>query len=157
MNVLTAVRRPGGWLLAVACAIFAFPGAGWAALGGDVDSVRNDQAQMRASLRVTTATAYSVHEVRAATGHVVREYVSPAGKVFAVSWQGPSIPDMQQIMGSYFEQYSRAAQSRRSGHGPLLIELPGLVVQQSGHMRAFSGRAYVPQLLPQGVRTEAVR
>ncbi len=157
MNVLTALPKHGGWLLAIACAILALPVTGFAALGGDVNSVRNDQAQMRASLRVTTGSAYTVHEVRAATGHVVREYVSPAGRVFAVSWHGPTIPDMQQIMGAYFEQYTRAAQIRRSGHGPLLIEMPGLVVQQGGHMRAFSGRAYVPELLPQGVRTEAVR
>src|ERR1700722_19006066 len=35
---------------------------------------------------------------------VVDEYVSPAGTVFAVAWHGPFVPDMQQILGSYFGQ-----------------------------------------------------
>ena len=160
MNALadmSALRKPAVWLLAVALVICAFPLTGSATLGGDVSSVQNDQEHMRASLRVTNGTSYTVHEVRAATGHVVKEYVSPAGRVFAVSWQGPTIPDMQQIIGTYFEQYIRAAQARHGGHGPLLIELPELVVQQGGHMRAFSGKAYVPQLLPQGVSAEAIR
>jgi Protein of unknown function (DUF2844) len=32
-----------------------------------------------------------------------------------------------------------------------------MVVQISGHMRAFLGRAYVPQMLPAGVRAEDIR
>ena len=53
----------------------------------------------------------------------------------------------------YFDQYARAAQSRR-GHGPLIVELPGLVVQSAGHQRSFSGRAWLPQEMPQGTRAE---
>jgi hypothetical protein len=43
------------------------------------------------------------------------------------------------------------------GRKPLMIELPGLVVEQSGHARAFAGRAYVPDMLPTGVRTEEIQ
>jgi hypothetical protein len=32
-----------------------------------------------------------------------------------------------------------------------------LVVQMAGHMRLFSGRAYVPQMLPAGVHAEDIR
>ena len=35
------------------------------------------------------------------------------------------------------------------GHRHLVIEQPGLVVQISGRMRAFVGRAWVPGLVPQ--------
>ena len=71
--------------------------------------------------------------------------------MFAITWQGPRIPDLRQLLGSYFDEYARAVQSRR-GHGPLLIEVPGLVVQSAGHQRSFAGRAYLPQEVPSGVR-----
>jgi len=37
------------------------------------------------------------------------------------------------------------------------IQEPGLVVQVAGHMRAFFGKAYVPQMLPAGIRAEDIR
>jgi hypothetical protein len=89
---------------------------------------------------------------------VVREYVSAtgesAGKVFALAWQGPWPPDIRQLLGSYFEQYAQAAKAQtavRLGRRPLIIEQAGLVVQIGGHPRAFTGRAYVPGMLPAGV------
>ena len=109
---------------------------------------------MRGTLRVQRSQAYTLHEIRAPYGTVVREYVSPSsGNVFAITWKGPKIPDLRQLLGPYFDQYARAAQSRR-GHGPLIIELPGLVVQSAGHQRSFSGRAWLPQEMPQGTRAE---
>jgi hypothetical protein len=108
---------------------------------------------------VTQAEAYDVHEIKAPGGTVVNEYVSPAGRVFAVAWHGPFVPDMQQILGAYFQQYSAALQSqpRHYGHRPLNIQEPGLVVQTGGHMRAYSGRAYVPEMLPQGVKADEIK
>lgn len=132
----------------------------FAALGGDISSVRADQAHMQGSLRTTQAEAYTVHEIQAVTGTVVREYVSPSGKVFAVAWQGPWRPDMRQLLATYFEPYQQALQAQsnsRAGRRPLLIQQPGLVVQSSGHMRSFAGRAYIPQMLPQGVSIEDIR
>ena len=37
------------------------------------------------------------------------------------------------------------------------ITQPGLVIQSGGRMRAFRGRAYVPQLLPPGVTPDDIR
>jgi len=71
--------------------------------------------------------------------------------VFAVAWQGPSLPDLRQLLGAYFDQYAGATAARRARRAPVLVELPTLVVQSSGHMRAFAGKAYLPQGLPQGV------
>jgi hypothetical protein len=132
----------------------------WAGLGEDVSSVQADQARMLGSLRKMQSQACTVHEIQAASGTVVREYVSGSGKVFGVAWQGPWPPDMQQILATHFEQYQRALQSQASSHAgrrPLLIELPGLVVQSGGHMRSFAGRAYVPEMLPPDVNREAIR
>ena len=135
----------------------------WASLGGDASSVQADQVRMQASRRVVSSDAYTVHEMQAPTGTVVKEYLSPGGKVFAVSWHGPWMPDMRQLLGSYFEQYTQAAQSARTENGiriarqPLVIEQPGLVVQVGGHSRSFAGVAYVPEMLPSGMRAEDIQ
>ena len=98
-----------------------------------------------------------MHRLQLPSGISVKEYVSPAGMVFAVSWQGPDIPDLQQILGRYFETYVNALNSRDGVSGPGTVALPGLVVQSAGHMRAFSGRAYVPLMLPQGVAEKEIQ
>jgi hypothetical protein len=129
----------------------------FAVLGGDVASVQADQAHMKGTLRVANTAAYTVHEIQTPSGTLVREYVSPAGKVFGVAWQGPWLPDLRQLLGPYFEPYTQAAQARRTGHGPLRVELPGAVVHSAGHMRSFVGNAYIPDLLPSGVHAEDIR
>ncbi len=131
-----------------------------AVLGGDAASIQADQVHMQGSRRMIAANSYTVHEIQADTGTVVREYVSADGKVFAVAWQGPWLPDMRQILGGYFEQYRVALQSQNSGHiarRPVMIDQPGLVVQIGGHMRAFAGRAYIPDTLPSGLHVEDIQ
>jgi hypothetical protein len=149
----------GPWLLRIVFLMLALPIHGHASLGGDEGSVQSDRVHMQgALLRITRSDAYTVHEMQAPSGTTVREYVSPSGTVFAVAWQGPRVPDLRQVLGTYFAQYVQSVQAaHRRGHGPLLIQEVGLVVQQSGHPRAFVGTAYVPQLLPPGVGVEAIR
>lgn len=142
-------------LLMVVTALPAF-----AALGGDVSTVDADRVHMQGSLRITHSDAYEVHEIQSPSGIAVREYVSPAGKIFAVAWRGPWIPDMQQLLGDYFQRYVDAAQAHannRPGRRPLHIVEPGFVLQMFGHMRSFTGRAYIPEMIPQGVRVEAIQ
>jgi len=149
----------GAAIFGAAIPMIALPA--FAELGGDVSSVQADQASMQASLRTTPAQAYTVHEIQAPTGIVVREYVSPtSGKVFGVAWQGPWPPDMRQILGNYFGRYQQAAQAQANTHAgrrPLVIKQPGLVVHAGGHMRSFAGQAYIPDMLPQGISAEAIR
>ena len=52
---------------------------------------------------------------------------------------------------SYFETYKSAPRAKRYGHAHDIVEEPGLVVHSAGHMRFFTGIAYVPQLIPAGV------
>jgi hypothetical protein len=141
-------------------ATLAISAPAFAALGEDSSSVQTDMVHMQGSLRITPGQAFTVHEIQAATGTTVREYASPSGKIFAVAWQGPWLPNMRQLLASYFAQYEQALQAggaARAGRRPLLIEQPGLVVQSGGHMRSFSGRAYIPEMMPQGVRAEDIR
>jgi hypothetical protein len=127
-----------------------------AALGGDQASVEADAAQMKGTRTVTTNAKYVVHEIVLPSGTAVREYLS-AGRIFAVAWRGPWLPDMTILLGSYFERYQKASRSHRSSHRPFVIDGPDLVVRSGGHMRAFFGEAHVPALLPKGVRVEELQ
>jgi hypothetical protein len=132
-----------------------------ASLGGDASTVQTDRVRMQgALLRVVGNGAYTLHEVQAASGTVVRQYLSSTGAVVAIAWRGPSIPDLRQLLGVYFDRFQQAADAARRtrpGRGPLTINLGDLVVQSSGHARAFSGQAYLPSHLPQGLRPSAIR
>jgi hypothetical protein len=134
-----------------------------AALGGDVTTVEADRQQMKATRTVETKQIYSVHVITTPYGTVVREYVSPDGKVFGVAWRGPFLPNLQQLLGDSYATFAQAAQDarsaqpRRSRNAPLAVEHPDLVVYSGGHMRAYSGQAYIPVMVPQGVDTSAIR
>jgi Protein of unknown function (DUF2844) len=128
-----------------------------AELGGNISTIQADQEHMKGTRRVISSAAYSVHEIQTSTGTTVREFVSPAGTVFGVAWQGPWNPDLRQLLGQYFGQYSQAVQNKRAGRGPVSIRQGGLVVEAGGHMRSFFGKAYLPQMMPQGVTSEVIK
>jgi hypothetical protein len=141
--------------------LIALPSIAFAALGGRVTSVDADRIRVEGALmRIVRNDAYALHEIRSASGTMIREYVNPSGRVFAVAWDGPWLPDLRQVLGDHFERYQAVMQSRqrsRSGRGAVLIDEPGLVVQMSGRPRAFKGRAYLPALLPAGLQLESIR
>ena len=140
----------------VAAATIAITLPAAASLGGDESSVASDHAAITGQITVARVQRYAVHEIAAPSGTVVREFVSPAGKVFAVAWSGPSMPDLRQVLGPYFDTYV-AAVAQRKARGPVHVVLPGLVVQSSGHIRAFSGKAYLPDAVPAGVASEEIK
>jgi Protein of unknown function (DUF2844) len=141
--------------------VLAFPANASATLGRDTSSVDADRVRMQgALLRIARSDTYTIHEMRSSTGTTVREYVSSSGTVFAVTWQGPWLPDLRQVLGAYFDDYQRALQAtagKRRARGSLTIDQPDLMVQASGHPRAFSGRAFVPRLMPLRVQPETIR
>ena len=153
------MSKPSPWLvfrIAFSAALLSLSATSFAALGGDVSSVQSDQAHMRAQRRVIQNSTFSVHEMQADTGTVVREFVSPAGKVFGVSWQGAVRPDMQQVLGSYFSEFSHAIPAHRM-HGPVTIRTANLVIHSGGHQRALTGHIYIPAMVPSGVRPEDIK
>jgi len=132
----------------------------FATLGEPLDSVARDQWRLKAVMHFRQAGSYAIYDIQCPTGTVVREYVSTAGQVFAVEWQGPFIPELQPLLGQYFKQYSRSAAEQRAhyaGKRPLRINEPGLVFETSGHMGAYWGRAIDPGLLPAGVGIDDIR
>lgn len=136
--------------------LLAWAGPAIAALGDNEASVAADQAKLKATRRIVAAPLYTVHEIQQGSGTVVREYVSVQGQVFAVTWRGPLMPNLRQVLGSYFADYHAAA-AKRAGRGPVRLHQPGLVLHSGGHMRAFSGQAYIPQLLPAGVAIDEIQ
>jgi len=149
------LRLCGAILLTLALTLPAF-----ATLGGDEMSVEADRSQMNATVKVTEMDSYTVHEIKSPTGMVVREYVSSDGRVFGVAWGGPFIPDMHQLLGTYFQQYQAGVKAHHDagpGRRPLNIQQPGLILVNAGHMRSFYGRAYDPGLLPQGIAANVIR
>lgn len=140
-------------------ALSSFPAL--AALGDNVASVSADRQHMHAQLKgVTSSVGFTVQEIEEPSGTLVREYVSPNGTIFAVSWSGPSKPDLRQLFGGYFQQYLSASSSMRHGAAArrhFEVKQPDLIVQSSGRMRAFHGRAYVPSLMPSGVTAGDIR
>jgi hypothetical protein len=137
------------------------PSSAFAALGGSVTSVDADRVHVQGALmRIVRNDAFALHEIRSASGTMIREYVNGSGTVFAVVWDGPWLPDLRQVLGDHFDRYQaamRARQSAKTGHGVVAINDGGLVVQMSGHPRAFTGRAYVPALMPAGMQPESLR
>jgi len=129
----------------------------FAALGGDAASTDTDAAKMKGQSRAMAVAGYTVKEITLPSGTIVREYVSTEGKVFAVGWSGMSQPDLQQTLGTYFEQYKAAASAPHAGHHHLTIHQPELVLISGGHMRAWTGKAYVPALLPPNFSVDDIR
>ena len=131
----------------------------WATLGQYESSVTTDQQHMRSQDRVQAFQAYKVHELTTANGAMVREYVSPQGLVFGVTWQGPFMPDMQQLLGSYATNLQTAspAQTQVRRRRGLIVKTDDFVFVSGGHMRFWKGRAYVPSLVPGNVSVEVVQ
>ena len=123
-----------------------------AALGEPALSVAADQTRLQAGLRAVNAGAlYSTHELQTSAGTTVREFVTPGGVVFAVSWHGPFKPDLRQLLGRSYDLYAQAPRTPGSARAGLSLDSKALVLRSGGRMRAFAGVAYLPALMPAGV------
>lgn len=111
---------------------------------------------MQDGSRVAAAAAatYSVRSTVFSSGTSVREYVGADGNVFGIAWDGPRMPDLQTLLGTYFSQYTNGVQAQRAarpGRGPVAVEQSNLVVRSGGHMGSFFGQAWLPTALPNGM------
>lgn len=142
----------------LAAALAALAGApARATLGGPIASVETDRQQIRATTRITAHAAFAVHELRNAGGDVVHEYVAPSGAVFAISWGGTTLPNLRQLLGIHFDTYVNSTHRQRGGRGHLVVRDRNLVVESTGHMRAFRGRAYLTDAFPTGVTVDDIK
>ena len=130
-----------------------------AALGETRDSVESDREKLTAVRGVVTDHRdYTVHEIKTAST-ALREYVTPAGVVFAIAWNGLVHPDLTELLGSYAEEYREALRKspRKHGRRHLRVKSDRVVVEKWGHIRDLKGRAYAPDLIPAGVSIDAIK
>jgi hypothetical protein len=151
-------RIPGIRIAMAAMAMALLPLPALAVLGGAASSIDADQLHMRAAHAVRAQDSFTTHVMTLDSGTEVREFVSTAGgQVFAVSWKGPFMPDLQQLLGPHFGSFTEAASQNRLSLRRAEMNTPGLVVRSTGHMRAFAGFAYLPDQVPQGVSVDELR
>jgi hypothetical protein len=151
-SMLHRFLRHGG-LLTWVLVLPPWAGPACAALGGDAAGVFADASAWHGAVDTRDLQQYEIRDIAAAAGTHVREYLNRDGVVFAVGWNGPVLPDLQRLLGEHFKEYAAAlAALKHLGLARAIrIASPGLVVESGGHLRAYAGRAYLPDLLPAGV------
>ena len=128
--------------------------AAHAALGLPESSIAADGSaaalQPRQAQQSGATGAVGVQRVVGPTGVRLTEYVSQ-GVVFAVAWSGAVMPDLSQLLAGAFPTLRDwLAAHPPALNQPIAMDTPQLVVRAGGHMRAFSGIAYLPALVPAG-------
>lgn len=137
---------------ALAGAVLAcLPGSAHATLGGDIATVTANQQHFSAKRTVQPLLNGQRHDLTLASGTVVHEYLSAKGKVYAVSWRGPQKPNLNELLGDYRQKLAQAKGRGHRGLHRVQFASEDLVVEASGHNTYFSGRAWVPSLVPTGV------
>jgi uncharacterized protein DUF2844 len=125
-----------------------------ATLGGNLVSVADNQQRLGAARQVVKLASGERHELTLPSGIVVHEYISASGAVYAITWHGPRVPDLRELLGPYFAQIARRDLYPHDGHHRMRVDGSDLVIRASGHARSFSGRAWVPSLVPPGVNLD---
>lgn len=136
----------------LAAALLAASGTCWATLGEPMVAPAGATTE---SAQSPSGARYTVLARRLDSGTEVREYANADGVVFAVSWNGPFLPDLRSLLGSNFaalEQHAAGA-GRASA---VSIQTPQLTLLSGGRMGAFRGRAWLPRQLPAGMDPRAL-
>lgn len=126
----------------------------WAGLGNAPAHFGPGAKPAQARAASTGAATYTDLERTLDSGTTVHEYVDASGVVFAVSWSGPYLPDLKEILGDapFDKMVSQANRMPKGGRSPLVLKRRDLVVESGGHMGAFQGRAWLPDQLPPGFK-----
>ncbi|SAL64415.1 hypothetical protein AWB71_03745 [Caballeronia peredens] len=134
-------------LLATVSLVAAMPAHAQLGAARDADSAAGDVIHRAQSGLV------EYHETTDPSGIVVREYVDSSGKVYAVSWRGPAMPNVQSLLGAYFDTFKEGANATIGAAGlhTARVAQGDLVVENRMRLREFSGRAWLASALPPGV------
>jgi hypothetical protein len=102
---------------------------------------------------------FEIQQILTDNGMQVREFLNRDGIVFAVTWAGPVVPDLQQLLGAKFAVYAAALAAREQPglRRSVRVATTDFVVESDGHLRAYVGRAYLPQMIPIGVSAAELR
>jgi len=144
-------------------ASFAGGGHAWAGLGEDRSMLEKDKKHLgythQSQLNLTAShKPYTVDQLSLGNESVM-EYHTLDGVCFAVTWVGSVQPEISSLLGKYSDEHAKALTnrptnklSRRFGR----VESANITVERFGVANHFSGRAYVPALIPAGVSLDEI-
>lgn len=139
-------------LLLSASAATAFAGLGGAPLSP------GPRVLSQSAVTAVSPAGYTELKTTLESGTEVHEYVNTKGTVFAVSWSGPFLPDLKEVLGDKFDTMVNHVQQRPGGaRSQVRLQQDDVVIFSGGRPGAFNGRAWIPALLPAGFDTNAVR
>ncbi|CAG4898048.1 DUF2844 domain-containing protein [Paraburkholderia saeva] len=144
------------WATALAGALCA-PSVCHAQLGGMVPPAPAASAAVVHSLK---SGSFQVRTTTDGGGTTINEYSTDTGQIFAYTWQGPTMPDLKTLLGSFYDSWRDGAASAQASGGALhaaRVAQPDLVVESGGQMRSYVGRAWLPRALPAGVSADDLR
>ncbi|MFC0692268.1 DUF2844 domain-containing protein [Paraburkholderia humisilvae] len=87
-------------------------------------------------------------------GTTIHEYATGDGLIFAYTWQGPTMPDLDRLLGPYKASYRAKATALLATGGSLhasRVAQSDVVVDSGGQMRSYVGRAWLPAVIPPGI------
>lgn len=151
LHTLTLLQAATAILSATAC------GSAYAQLGSTIGATSIASGvsdQLAAVIHQADNSALRWQETTDANQIRVRQYVSANGLVYAVSWEGPAMPDVSALLGTRFDRYRQgasAALENANGLHSSHVEGSDFVAETSVRLREFSGRAWLPNALPAGV------
>jgi hypothetical protein len=130
-----------------------------AGLGGDTASIVADAAQLHGVVQPPTPAPSGMVAITADNGITVHEFLDTGGRVYAVNWSGPALPDLKGLLGGYFTAYTAvlSALPNAGRQRTIRVVTADLVVLSGGHLRAYNGLAYLPSRVPAGVAPESLR
>jgi hypothetical protein len=141
-------------LAAVAAAVFS--GGSWAGLGAAPGHWPAQAAAARSATVSTGSSSFTVVQHQLDSGTLVQEFVDGSGMVFAVSWSGPFLPDLKELLGVHFDAMAAQGQNQGAQHSRLAVQGSDAVIVSTGHMGGFEGRAWLPSRLPPGFDVRAM-
>jgi hypothetical protein len=126
-------------------------------LGQSAGSVEEDRLRLQAQSYTVDNEGYSVQYLKTDYGTEVREYISSKGLVFGIAWEGKKIPELDQLLGDYYLAYQAALSTSVHRRAPIVVRRDDFVFEMSGTMRAFYGRAYLPNFMPANFKQEDIQ
>lgn len=139
------LRRNALYFLVLATLLF--PCVSHAELGGNAASILSEQKEFSSQLSNSQQSGATIYTQTLPSGIIIQEYLSSNGTIFAVTWTGAALPNLQVLLGNYFKDYLAAIKQSR---GVISINSDSLVIQSAGMMGAFQGFALLPKQAPAG-------
>ena len=132
--------------------------AAQAGLGNPVAQLRDDQSRLGArDISVQRAAAFDRHAFQSSNGVRIRAFAGRDGQVFAVTFDGPAMPDLKVLLGTRYAEYASAVRPSPSTHKVYTYASGTLELNIVKLPRGFTGSAWVPGAVPAGVNVSALQ